>query len=97
MECLILIQGLRNSHCHRDNQIMNQEFLNLIDTFESSSKSKSTRYKDFLAHVYTTFDKKMNLYKTNRLMNKYKKMRESVLRYILANEKSITAEICKNK
>jgi len=30
-------------------------------------------------------------------MNKYKKMRNSVLSYIVANERAITAEICKNK
>ena len=77
--------------------MIDQEFLNLIKTFESNSKLKSVRFKDFLAHVHLTFDKKISLCKTDRLMNKYKKMRESVLRYIIANERSITVEICKNK
>lgn len=52
-------------------------------------------YNCFLAHVYVTFDKKISLCKTDREMNKYKKMRNSVLRYIVANERAITTEICK--
>ena len=71
------------------------EIQNIIKTFESTSKSRHARYNDLLAHVYMTFDKRMSLSKTEREMNKYKKMRNSVLSYIVANERAITTEICK--
>ena len=74
---------------------MNPQVKEIIDTFETTSKSKSARYNDLLAHVYMTFDKKISLCKTDREMNKYKKMRNSVLSYIVANERAITTEICK--
>ena len=74
---------------------MNSQIQNIIDTFESTSKSKGARYNDLLAHVYMTFDKKISLCKTDREMNKYKKMRSSILGYIVANERAITTEICK--
>jgi len=74
---------------------MNSQVKEIIDTFESTSKSKGARYNDLLAHVYMTFDKKISLCKTDREMNKYKKMRSSILGYIVANERAITTEICK--
>ena len=67
----------------------------IIQSFESPSKSRGARYNDFLAHVYTTFDKHISLCKKDREMNKYKKMRNSVLNYIVANERAIKSEICK--
>lgn len=74
---------------------MNSQVKDIISSFESTSKSRSARYNDLLAHVYMTFDKMISLCKTDREMNKYKKMRASVLRYIVANERAITTEICK--
>ncbi len=74
---------------------MNLTIKDIISSFESSSKSRSRRYNDFLAHVYLVFDKNISLCKTDREMNKYKKMRNSVLSYIVANERAITTEICK--
>lgn len=74
---------------------MNQQVLDIISSFETESKSRKQKYNDFLAYVYTTFDKKISLCKRDSEMNKYKKMRTSVLRYIVANEKAIQSEICK--
>jgi len=74
---------------------MNTQIKELMNSFESSTKNRRQRYNDLLAHVYMTFDKKISLCKTDREMNKYKKMRTSVLRYIVANERAITTEICK--
>lgn len=76
---------------------MNPIILDIIKSFESSSKSRSSRYKDFLIHVYKTFEDKINSCRMEKLKNKYKKMRVSALKYIVANEKVITTEICKNK
>ena len=74
---------------------MNSQIKDIINSFESTSKSRISRYNDLLAYVYMTFDKKISLCKSDREMNKYKKMRNSVLRYIVANERAITTEICK--
>lgn len=74
---------------------MNSQIQDIIKSFESSSKDRGARYNDLLAHIYMTFDKKISLCKSDKEMNKYKKMRNSVLRYIVANERAITTEICK--
>lgn len=69
----------------------------IIKSFETSSRTKKEKYNDFLLHVYMTFDIKISSCKTKIIKNKYIKMRQSALRYIVANEKAITTEICKNK
>ena len=74
---------------------MNPHIKELLNSFESSTKNRKQKYNDFLAHVYLIFDKNISLCKTDREMNKYKKMRNSVLSYIVANERAITTEICK--
>jgi hypothetical protein len=74
---------------------MYPEITSLIKTFETNNKNKKDRYKEFLSHVYTTFDKKISLCKTDRMMNKYKKMRDSILRYIVVQEKQIIKELSK--
>jgi len=74
---------------------MNPQVAELLQSFETDSKAPRRKYNDFLAHVYTTFDKRISLCKSDKMMNKYKKMRTSVLRYIVANERAITTEICK--
>lgn len=75
--------------------IMNLQVAELLQSFETDSKTTKRKYNDFLTHVYTTFDKKISLCRKDVEMNKYKKMRTSVLRYIVANEKAIQSEICK--
>jgi len=74
---------------------MNLQVAELLQSFETDSKTTKRKYNDFLAHVYTTFDKKISLCRKDAEMNKYKKMRATVLRYIVANEKAIQSEICK--
>lgn len=75
---------------------MNSQILELIQSFDTDSKTSKTKYNDFLAHVYYVFDKRISLCKTNVVMNKYKKMRASILRYIVANKRAIMTEICKH-
>lgn len=75
--------------------MINSQIIELLNSFESSTKNKKQKYNDFLAHVYMIFDKKISLCKKDKEMNKYKKMRNSVLSYILANERAIKSEICK--
>lgn len=76
---------------------MNSQIKEIINSFESSSKIPKRKYNDFLVHVYRTFDEKILSCKKNKMIDKYKKMRLSILNYIVANEKIITAEICKIK
>ena len=74
---------------------MDPVILDIIKSFESKSKSKSQKYRDFLAYVYSTFDKKINICKAIKLKNKYIKMRQSALEYIIVNEKDIKNKIYK--
>jgi len=68
---------------------MNPQVAELLQSFETDSKSPRLKYNDFLAHVYTSFDKYISLCRSDRMMNKYKQMRNSVLGYIAINEKEI--------
>lgn len=75
--------------------MIKDQLFELIQSFNYSSKNKKLAYKNFLGYVYMTFDKKISLCRSDREMNKYKKMRNNVLSYIVANEQAITTEICK--
>ena len=74
---------------------MNSQIDELLQSFETKTKAPGFRYNEFLAHVYLVFDKKITMCRTDRMMNKYKKMRTEVLRYIVANEKSIISKLSK--
>lgn len=74
---------------------MDPVILDIIHSFETNSKTRSGRYNDFLTYVYSTFENKINSCKKEKLKNKYIKMRQSALKYIVANEKIIVNKICK--
>ena len=74
---------------------MNSQIDELLQSFEASTKSTRGRYNEFLAHIYLVFDKQITLCRTDRMMNKYKKMRMQVLSYIVAHEKSIIKRLNK--
>lgn len=74
---------------------MHPEITSLIKTFDSKNKNKKEKYKDFLTHVYMTFDKKIVSSKVDREMNKYKKMRIDVINYIVAHENQIIKQLSK--
>ena len=74
---------------------MNPQIDELLQSFEASTKNTKGRYNEFLTHVYLVFDKQITMCKTDRMMNKYKKMRMQVLRYIVAHEKSIIKRLSK--
>ena len=75
--------------------MMNPQIDELLQSFESSTKRTKGKYNEFLAHVYLVFDKQITLCRTDRMINKYKKMRIEVLSYIVANEKSIIKRLNK--
>jgi hypothetical protein len=76
---------------------MNEIILDIIKSFESNTKKINFKYTDFIAHVYKTFDNKINSCKVEKIKNKYKKIRLSILKYIIENEKEITYKIHKCK
>lgn len=68
----------------------------LILSFETDSYYPAKlKYRDFLAHVYMTFDEKIVSSKVDREMNKYKKMRIDVINYIVAHENQIIKQLSK--
>ena len=74
----------------------NQILKDLILSFETESKyPEKIKYKHFLTHVYTTFDKKIVSSKVDREMNKQKKMRIDVINYIVAHENQIIKQLSK--
>ena len=75
--------------------MVNPQVTELLQSFEASTKITRDRYNEFLAHVYLVFDKQITMCRTDRMMNKYKKMRMEVLSYIVANEKSIIKRLNK--
>lgn len=74
---------------------MHPEITSLIKTFESNTKNKKEKYKEFLAYIYMSFGKKIFLCKKDKIIDKYKKMRIDVINYIVAHEKQVIRELSK--
>ena len=74
---------------------MNLQIDELLQSFESTTKITKGKYNEFLAHVYLVFDKQIAMCRADRMMNKYKKMKISILKYIVANEKEIISNLSK--
>lgn len=70
------------------------EIKDLIKTFEPSSKGRE-KFKEFCAHCYHTFDKKIKSIKSKKMINKYNTMRQTMVTYVAANEKEITLRLTK--
>ena len=67
----------------------------LYDSFETKSKNKRQIFNDFLFHVFTTFDAIIKDKKHKRKSDKYKQMRQNLINYLIANERSVTMRLCK--
>jgi hypothetical protein len=71
-------------------------FINqVINQFIKISSTKS--YEKFLKYLYDTIDTKINQIEDKKMKNKYIKIRESILEYVVVNKKAITLELCKRK
>jgi len=70
---------------------MNNQLKPLIKNF------KGKDFKDFALYVYSTLQKEIDLKKKNQDKDKYIKIRQSVLNYIIANERAISVELNKKK
>ena len=64
----------------------------LIKTFESKTKNPKDMYKEFVYHCYYTLDKNK---KSEKMINKYINDKETLVKYVIANEKAITLELTK--
>jgi predicted nucleotide-binding protein (sugar kinase/HSP70/actin superfamily) len=70
---------------------------NVLDIFTTKKSTSKEIFKDFVSYFYFTIDDKINSTKQESIKNKYIKIRQSAIRYIIANEKAITSEICRNQ
>ena len=65
----------------------------LIDSFDTDEKNKGRRYREFLYHCYTIFEKEIKNIKSKKMINKYITMRNNTLSYLIQNEKEITLKL----
>ena len=67
----------------------------LINSFHTDEKNKSRRYREFLYHCYTKFEKEIKKIKSKKMINKYITMRNNTLSHLIQNEKEITSKLSK--
>ena len=67
----------------------------LTKSFQSKTRNKKERFKEFRAHCLYVYEKEIKSKKSKKMINKYNIMRKNTLRYIIDNEKSVTFEISK--
>jgi len=72
---------------------MNNQILELIQSFESDAKSSKDKFNQFLIYVYFTFDKRIRNIKSEKTKNKYKKIKQNILQYILSHKSDIVKQI----
>ena len=54
-------------------------------------------FKHFAAYVYTTLQREIDASKTKKQKDKYILIRKQILRYIVSNQNTITAELQRKK
>tara|TARA_B100000927_G_scaffold214052_1_gene174471 strand:+ start:180 stop:410 length:231 start_codon:yes stop_codon:yes gene_type:complete len=65
----------------------------LLDSFESNERNKGRRYREFLYHCFTKFEKEIKNIKSKKMINRYETMRKNTLSYLIHNEKEITLKL----
>ena len=65
----------------------------LINSFDTDEKNKGRRYREFLYHCYTIFEKEIKNIKSKKMINRYITMRNNTLSYLIQNEKEITLKL----
>ncbi len=65
----------------------------LIRSYESDEKNKGRRYREFLYHCFTKFEKEIKNIKSKKIINRYIAMRNNTLSYLIQNEKEITLKL----
>ena len=69
----------------------------LIDSFDSDEKNKGRRYREFLYHCFTKFEKEIKKIKSKKIINKYITMRNNTFSYLIQNEKEITLKLSRSR
>ena len=72
---------------------MNDLINKLFDSFETKSKNQRQKFNDFLYHVFISFEKIIDGKKHKRKSDKYIQMRQKIINYIIANEKTIMLKL----
>ncbi len=67
----------------------------LIRSFEPKSKNRKQIFNDFLYHCFTTIESLINSEKRKRKKDKYVIMRQNLINYLIANERSVTMKLCR--
>ena len=67
----------------------------LIRSYDSDEKNKSKRYREFLYHCFTKFEKEIKKIKSKKMINRYITMRNNTLSHLIQNEKEITLKLSK--
>jgi len=70
---------------------MNDYLQKLIQDFESRD------FKHFAAYIYTTLQREIDAARTKKQKDKYILIRKQILRYIVTNQNTVTAELQKKK
>ena len=65
----------------------------LINSFHTDEKNKGRRYREFLYHCYTKFEKEIKKIKSKKIINKDETMRNNTFSYLIQNEKEITLKL----
>ena len=69
----------------------------LIRSYDSDEKNKGRRYREFLYHCYTKFEKEIEKIKSKKMINRYITMRNNTLSYLIQNEKEITLKLSRSR
>ena len=69
----------------------------LIRSYDSDEKNKGRRYREFLYHCYTIFEKEIKKIKSKKMINRYITMRNNTLSYLIQNEKEITLKLSQSR
>ena len=69
----------------------------LINSFDSDEKNKGRRYREFLYHCFTKFEKEIKKIKSKKIINKYITMRNNTFSYLIQNEKEITLKLSRSR
>ena len=74
---------------------MNHLIIELLKSFEPSSKKELQRYDEFLMHVYTVYGRRMTFCRSEKIKNKYIKERDGILEYAVKNKQAILKQLNK--
>ena len=69
----------------------------LINSFHTDEKNKGRRYREFLYHCYTKFEKEIKKIKSKKIINKYETMRNNTFSYLIQNENEITLKLSRSR